>query len=91
MEEFASTFGEVPAGKGALAVLNHGGDTKTIWDPRNPDEVAAAKAQFEMLVGTKRFSAFRVSEKDSNEPGVRLREFDPDARRIIFIPPMQGG
>lgn len=91
LEEFHSTFGEVPTGKSALAVLNHGGDTKTIWDPRNPDEVAAARAQFDTLVGTKRFSAFRVSPEDPNEPGVRLREFDPNAQRIIFIPPVAGG
>jgi hypothetical protein len=91
MEEFASTFGDVPDGKGAMALLNQSGDTKTIWDPNNAAEVAAAREQFDKLVGTNRFSAFRVSEKDPNEPGVRLREFDPEARRIIFIPPMQGG
>ena len=91
LEEFHDTFGKVPAKKNALAVLNHGGDTKTIWDPENPDEVAAARAQFDTLVSTKRFSAFRVSPEDPNKAGVRLREFDPDARRIIFIPPIAGG
>jgi len=91
MEEFALTFGEVPEGKSAMAQLNGSGDTKTIWDPDNPVEVKAARQQFDLLVGSNRFSAFRVSPEDPNEPGVRLKEFDPKARRIIFVPPLQGG
>lgn len=89
--EFASTFSAVPAGKHAFAVLNMTGDTKTIWDPGNEAEVAAARAQFEKLVRENRFSAFRISAEDPNKTGERMREFDPEARRIIFVPPVQGG
>ena len=34
---------EVPEGKNVLHVLDKTGDTKTIWDSKNKDEVAAAK------------------------------------------------
>lgn len=89
--EFDGTFGDVPPGKNALAVMNRTGDTKTIWDPNNADEVASAREQFDRLVATKKFSAFRVSNEDPNKQGQRMTEFDPSAGRIIFVPPVQGG
>jgi hypothetical protein len=91
MEEFHSSFGEIPAGKNAFAVLGAAGDTKTMWDPNNADEVAEARLQFERLVASKRFSAFRISDEDPNKKGERMKEFDPRAGRVIFIPPVAGG
>lgn len=89
--EFMSSFGEVPDGHFAIAVMGRSGDTKTIWDPNNPDEVEVARMQFEKLVGDKRYSAFRVDSADPNKKGERLTTFDPAAGRTIFIPQMAGG
>jgi hypothetical protein len=70
-------------------VMGKEGDTKSIWDPNNPDEVEAARKQFDFLVGEKRYAAFAV-DKDGNK-GAQIRTFDPKASRIIFVPAMQGG
>jgi len=89
--EFDSSFGAIPAGRNAFAVMGQAGDTKTIWDPNNPDEVEVAKASFDKLVASKRFRAFRVSDEDPHKKGERMETFDPKAGRVIFIPPVQGG
>jgi hypothetical protein len=91
MEEFADTFGEVPEGRCAFAKMDKSGDTKTMWDPDNADEVEIAKLQFDKLVTEKRYSAFRVDDKDPAKKGARMTVFDPEARRIIFVPQLQGG
>lgn len=84
-------FSDVPEGHHAFAVLDQTGDTKTMWDPTSEDEIENARLQFERLVSTKRYSAFCVDAKDPNKKGKRMTEFDPDAGRVIFVPPMQGG
>jgi len=89
--EFMSSFGEVPAGHNAIAVMGRSGDTKTIWDPNVPDEVEVARMQFDKLVRDKRYSAFRVDSKDPNKKGERMSTFDPEAGRVIFIPQLVGG
>lgn len=86
-----ATFGDVPPGKNAMAIMGQAGDTKTMWDPNNADEVEANRALFDRLVGTKKFSAFRVSSEDHNKTGERMKTFDPKAGRIIFVPQFQGG
>lgn len=76
-------------GKSVLAVMNSKGDTKTIWDPNNADEVAAAKKTFDELK-KKSFLAFKVTGKEG-EKGEQIHEFDPKAGRIIMCPPLSGG
>lgn len=73
---------------GTLCVLDRTGDTKVIWDSKNADEVAAAKAAFDTLK-KKGFLAYTVSKDGSK--GEVIREFDETAERIIMSPPMQGG
>ena len=90
-QEFDSSFGAIPKGMNAFAVLGQSGDTKTMWDPASPTEVEVAKEQFDKLVATKRYSAFHVSAEDPNKQGRRMTEFDPEAGRVIFIPPVAGG
>ena len=79
----------VPEGMHELAVMDPTGDTKTIWDPNNEDEVAEAKGTFDRLKA-KGFAAFRVTGP-KGEQGEILREFDPKAGRMIMIPALAGG
>lgn len=71
-----------------MAILGKEGDTKVIWDPENQDEVEAAKVQFDALK-TKGFLSFSV--KKDGEKGKSINKFDPDAGKIIMVPPMVGG
>lgn len=84
------TFGDVPEGKHAMAVMDGSGDTKAFWDAGKPEEVEAARRQFDFLVKEKKYSAFHVRGKDGAQ-GEQMRAFDPAAERIIFVPQMQGG
>lgn len=74
---------------GTLAVMGQRGDTKVIWNPRDPDEVANAKKTWDNLVGKKRFLGFKVLE--DGKKGERITEFDPEATKLIIVPPMAGG
>ncbi len=73
---------------GLLAVMGMGGDTKSIWDPDNEDEVEAAKKQFDELIEGGH-AAFKV--KKSGKPGKKITEFDPSAGKVILVPPVRGG
>lgn len=73
---------------GILATMDRTGDTKTMWNKDNPDEVAAAKAQFKTLKD-RGFAAFKT-DKDGNK-GEQITVFDPTVERIIMVPPMRGG
>jgi tRNA U38,U39,U40 pseudouridine synthase TruA len=72
-----------------MAVMGLAGDTKLLWDADNEDEVENARRTFKDLVGKKKYAAFSV--KKGGEQGAQIREFDPDAEKIILVPPMQGG
>jgi hypothetical protein len=79
---------DLPVGKGLLQYLSDEGDSRIIWDPDNPDEVAAAKAQFDTLVG-KGYQAYAV--RRGGEKGERVRKFDPHMERVILAPATVGG
>lgn len=73
---------------GEIAVMDHTGDTKIIWSRDNADEVENAKRTFRDLRG-KGYAAFLTDKK--GEKAEQIHEFDPNAERIIFVPPMRGG
>lgn len=73
---------------GEMATLNKLGDVRIIWNPDIPAEVAAAKKSFDDLT-KKGHLAFAV--KRSGDKGEQIREFDPEAEKIILAPPMRGG
>jgi len=73
---------------GAMAVMDQTGDTKSIWDAGNPDEVEAARDQFNKLK-RKGYVAYRVGE-DGKATEV-MREFDPRAEKVILRPQAAGG
>jgi hypothetical protein len=71
-----------------------GGDLKVIWDADNDDEVAAARKTFEEMTnptskGGKGFLAFAVGRRGAKAE--QIREFDPDAEKLILSPAMAGG
>jgi hypothetical protein len=71
-----------------LIELNRTGDTKLIWDPDKAAEVDAARAMFDSLK-KKNYLAYRVDRK--GEKGEVIKEFDPNAEKIILAPQMVGG
>jgi hypothetical protein len=83
-----ATPDEVPEGHGLMQYMSDEGDTRVIWDPDNPDEVDAARAQFNSLT-KKGYQAYRV--RRGGEKGERVREFDPTMERIILAPATVGG
>lgn len=78
-----------PGTHGMMEVMDGTGDTKSIWDPENEAEVAAAEAQYNVLT-KKGYRAFTVTGKDG-EQGEQMDKFDPKAGRMIMIPQMAGG
>lgn len=79
---------ETRAGKSYMAVMGMEGDVKTIWDRNNPDEVENARSTFKRLIA-KGFSAFKVDA--DGEQGEVMREFDPNAEKVILVPAIAGG
>jgi phosphoribosylformimino-5-aminoimidazole carboxamide ribonucleotide (ProFAR) isomerase len=73
---------------GELNVLDQTGDLKTMWNKENPDEVEAARKQFEELKA-KKFLSFDV-DKDGSK-GKMIKEFNPHAEKLIMTPPLGGG
>jgi len=71
-----------------LEVLDSTGHTKTTWDAENEYEVSGARSLFDALT-SKGFKAFRV-KKDGSE-GEPMKRFDPEAERMILVPPIAGG
>lgn len=81
----------VPSGHGLMhKATREDGDVRTMWDKNNPDEVAAARRQFDELVGSKKYVAF-LAEGKKGDQGKRLDTFDPDAERIILVKQNVGG
>jgi hypothetical protein len=74
---------------GTMHELNQQGDTKIVWDSDKPDEVAIAKAAFD--AAKKKGMLAYSAEGKKGERGTQIREFDPDAERIILVKPLQGG
>jgi hypothetical protein len=76
-------------GKHYMAIQDETGDTKIIWSKDNEDEVENARRTFKDML-KKGYKAFHVVGKNG-ETGEQMREFDPDAERIIFLKQMRGG
>ena len=74
---------------GSLSMLGQKGDTKVSWDPSNTGEVALAKKVFDEGKA-KGFAAYKTKGGEWRK-GEQIKTFDPEAERIILIPPMAGG
>ena len=69
-------------------VMDHNGDSRHQFDPRDASSVARAEARFHELTG----EGFRaVALGRDGGAGTLLRHFDPSVRETLFIPQLQGG
>jgi hypothetical protein len=71
-----------------MCVMDLTGDTRITWDAHNTAEVDNAREQFKTWKA-KGYLAYSV--KPNGEPDRQLLEFDPNAQKIIFSPPLRGG
>ncbi len=67
--------------------MSYFSEKKVVWDKNKPDEVEAARKQFESLVG-KGYMAFTIGKLGEEK---QIKEFDPEVGRIFFAPVLQGG
>ena len=72
-----------------LSIADISGDTRIMWDPRNEDEVAAARAAFN-AAKKKKMLAYTV-DQEGGKTGTVIREFDPQLGKIIMTRQLQGG
>lgn len=71
-----------------LRVLDSSGDTKTVWDADNADEVEVARETFKKFKD-KGYAIFRVNKK--GEQGELMHKFDAEAEKMIAVPRVVGG
>lgn len=88
LETVQADWEQINDNLGAIGVMGLEGDTKHTWDPKDKTQVEEARKLFALLRSNK-YRAFRI--KGRNEPGEQLDEFDPKAKRILFLPPFRGG
>jgi len=74
---------------GIIQVLGKEGDTRIMWDRRNNDEVAVAKAAFDAAKAQGSL-IYRAEGKEGTR-GTQVRTFDKKAERLIVVPAMAGG
>ncbi|MHA2323129.1 MAG: hypothetical protein ACXACG_15970 [Candidatus Thorarchaeota archaeon] len=74
---------------GEMRIIDGSGDTKLIWDRDNTAEVTNARNTFNDLVKNKKFAAFSVKKTGSKKD--QVYKFDPNAEKLIMVPPIQGG
>lgn len=73
-----------------LSILGIRGDEKLTWDPRDDLQVRKAHNKFEELLSLG-YLAFVSEDIGGTKRGRQISEFEPDAERLIMVPPMQGG
>ena len=81
-----TTFADIPDGHSAIAEMNGKGDTKYVWDPKNPDEVEAAREHFNKMKA-KGFLIFKV--KAWVMVG-KVDEFNPRDKKYTYVVPKKG-
>jgi hypothetical protein len=68
-------------------VMDHTGDTRYAFDPRNPEAPLEAEWRFNELTGT----GFTAATKDRAGEPILTRQFDPRAEETAFFPRLVGG
>lgn len=73
---------------GRIEAMDLTGDSKVYWDKSNAAEVASARAAFDTLK-SKGHVAYELNSDGST--GEVIREFNPNAERIVMRPQFAGG
>jgi hypothetical protein len=73
-----------------LHITDASGDTRIMWNPRDKDEVAAAKAAFDAAKG-RGMLAYSVDPESGDSTGEVIREFDKKHGKIIMVRQTAGG
>lgn len=72
-----------------MSMMTGYGDLKKVWNAANADEVEDARRSFNHLVKDKKYLAFKVG--DDGKKAEQIRSFDPEAGKMIMVPPVAGG
>ena len=76
------------AGKHVLCIMDRTGDTRIMWDPHRPDEVATAKSAFDEAI-KRGMRAYAVDEE--GQKGEQIKKWDATKGKIIMAPALVGG
>jgi len=68
-------------------VMDHTGDTRHAFDPKDADAVLKAEERFKQLTGAGFTAAVRTASGEANV----ARSFDPSAEETVFIPRLVAG
>lgn len=77
-----------PLSKREMSIMDPTGHTTHGWDPCVEAEVDEARAMFTRMTD-KGYRAFHVT--DDGEQARPMRDFDPDAEKMLLIPQLKGG
>ena len=77
------TFEDIPDHHSAMAMMGEEGDIKYTWDPKQPDDVEAARLHFEGLKA-KGYMIFKMKRWSKDEP---VEVFNPQDKRLLFVAP----
>lgn len=69
-------------------ILDQTGHTEELHDTKVEDGIARAERRFKELTG-QGFRAAKIT--DDGSPGTMLKQFDPTAESVVFIPRLVGG
>ena len=70
-----------------LLILDHTGDSRHDFDPKDSRELAWAEARFDQLVSDGYSAAARTTPGEAR----LVRTFDPTAEETLFYPRLVGG
>lgn len=88
--ELIAALAEAPEGSGIICVTDHTGDTRQMWDPRNKDEVAVAKAAFD-AARSKGMLIYAVDPETGGKAEVIRGDFDKKLGKVIIAVPQPVG
>lgn len=84
----AGTEREPMDGDCFIAVMDHTGDTKHVWNPQNTAEVDAARETFTKL---RKSGYICFSVGPDGEKKEQVNEFNPNMGKMIMSPALVGG
>ena len=68
-------------------VMDHSGDSRYQFDPRDVGAWAEAEKRFKKLTG----AGFTAAVRTAAGKSLRIRSFDPSAEETLFFPRLVGG